>query len=148
MNKAIKNKIRILSSDDEKIDNSFIIGLTKALNSARFSSCHYSEVEINILLMTANSFKKEIDKNLEEKGLNYLKKLIRKDGEPRLNKGLGKREVEIIRNFKRFLFVGVIDASDGRGHAHTPLWRVEAKGNRSFTYYADPLDYFKITIVR
>lgn len=58
------------------------------------------------------------------KGLNWLRSLLKKNGEPKAGQSLGYREIEIIRNLKPedFSFKGFYDAGNGWHHCFVPLY--------------------------
>lgn len=60
------------------------------------------------------------------KGLAWLKRLLKKDGTPRNNSGLGYREAEIIKSAtpEDFLFCGFYDCGRYGFHNFTPLYDV------------------------
>ena len=60
------------------------------------------------------------------KGLQWLKSLIKKDGEPKAGQNLGYREIEIIKNAKPedFSFVCFYDAGNGWHRNYIPVYNV------------------------
>lgn len=66
-----------------------------------------------------------LDEEWANKGLNWLKSLIKKNGEPKAGQNLGYREIEIIKTAtpEDFTFIGFYDA--GRYFRnYIPLYRV------------------------
>lgn len=60
------------------------------------------------------------------KGLKWLKSLIKKNGEPKAGQNLGYREIEIIKNATAsdFTFVYFYDAGNCFYHYYTPVYNV------------------------
>ena len=60
------------------------------------------------------------------KGLNWLKSLIKKNGEPKAGQSLGYREIEIIKTAKpsEFSFVCFYDAGNGWYRNYLPVYNV------------------------
>lgn len=60
------------------------------------------------------------------KGLQWLKSLIKKNGEPKAGQSLGYREIEIIKNAtpKDFTFVCFYDAGNGWHRNYIPVYNV------------------------
>ena len=60
------------------------------------------------------------------KGLNWLKSLIKKNGEPKAGQNLGYREIEIIKNATAsdFTFVCFYDAGNSFYHYYVPVYNV------------------------
>lgn len=65
-----------------------------------------------------------IDAEWALKGLNWLRSLLKKNGEPKAGQPLGYREIEIIRNLKPedFSFKGFYDAGNGWRRYFVPLY--------------------------
>lgn len=66
----------------------------------------------------------EIDAEWALKGLNWLRSLLKKNGEPKAGQSLGYREIKIIRNLKPedFSFKGFYDAGNRQYHCFVPLY--------------------------
>lgn len=60
------------------------------------------------------------------KGLQWLKSLLKKNGEPKAGQNLGYREIEIIKTAKasEFSFVCFYDAGNGRYRNYVPVYNV------------------------
>ena len=60
------------------------------------------------------------------KGLQWLKSLLKKNGEPKAGQNLGDREIEIIKTAKpsEFSFVCFYDAGNGRYRNYLPVYNV------------------------
>lgn len=65
-----------------------------------------------------------IDAEWALKGLEWLRSLLKKNGEPKAGQSLGYREIEIIRNLKPedFSFKGFYDAGNGWHRCFVPLY--------------------------
>ena len=68
------------------------------------------------------------------KGINWLKSLIKKNGEPKAGQNLGFREIEIIKTAKpsEFSFVCFYDAGNGWFRNYIPVYNVA--GREYFVY--------------
>ena len=68
------------------------------------------------------------------KGLHWLKSLIKKNGEPKAGQSLGYREIEIIKSAKpsEFSFVCFYDAGNGWFRNYLPVYNVA--GMEYFVY--------------
>ena len=68
------------------------------------------------------------------KGLHWLKSLIKKNGEPKAGQNLGYREIEIIKSAKpsEFSFVCFYDAGNGWFRNYLPVYNVA--GMEYFVY--------------
>ena len=68
------------------------------------------------------------------KGIQWLKSLIKKDGEPKAGQNLGYREIEIIKSAKpsEFSFVCFYDAGNGWFRNFVPVYNVA--GMEYFVY--------------
>lgn len=66
----------------------------------------------------------KIDAEWALKGLNWLRSLLKKNGEPKAGQSLGYREIEIIRSLKPedFSFKGFYDAGNGWHRCFVPLY--------------------------
>lgn len=66
----------------------------------------------------------KIDAEWALKGLNWLRSLLKKNGEPKAGQSLGYREIEIIRSLKPedFSFKGFYDAGNGWYRCFVPLY--------------------------
>lgn len=66
----------------------------------------------------------EIDAEWALKGLNWLRSLLKKNGEPKAGQSLGYREIKIIRSLKPedFSFKGFYDAGNGWHRCFVPLY--------------------------
>ena len=60
------------------------------------------------------------------KGIKWLKSLLKKNGEPKAGQSLGYREIEIIKNAtpEDFTFVCFYDAGNGRYRNYLPVYNV------------------------
>lgn len=65
-----------------------------------------------------------IDAEWALKGLEWLRSLLKKNGEPKAGQSLGYREIEIIRSLKPedFSFKGFYDAGNGWHRCFVPLY--------------------------
>ena len=61
-----------------------------------------------------------------EKGLKWLKSLLKKNGEPKAGQNLGEREIEIIKTAtaSNFTFVCFYDAGNSFYHYYIPVYNV------------------------
>ena len=66
----------------------------------------------------------KIDAEWALKGLNWLRSLLKKNGEPKAGQSLEYREIEIIRSLKPedFSFKGFYDAGNGWHRCFVPLY--------------------------
>ena len=114
----------------------------KTTNSTIFENIHergYME-EREMLLMKSRSNKAQKDLFLYDefseyiplsedwanKGLQWLKSLLKKNGEPKAGQNLGYREIEIIKNAtaEDFSFVCFYDAGNRFYHNYLPVYNV------------------------
>lgn len=67
-----------------------------------------------------------LDEEWANKGLNWLKSLIKKNGEPKAGQNLGYREIEIIKTATPadFTFVCFYDAGNGWFRNYVPVYNV------------------------
>lgn len=114
----------------------------KTTNNTIFENIHkrgYME-EREMLLLKSRSNKAQKDLFLYDefseyiplseewanKGLNWLKSLIKKNGEPKAGQNLGFREIEIIKTATAsdFTFVCFYDAGNSFYHYYVPVYNV------------------------
>ena len=114
----------------------------KTLNDKIFENIHkrgYME-EREMLLLKSRSNKAQKDlfqydefngyiplsEEWANKGLKWLKSLLKKNGEPKAGQNLGFREIEIIKNATAsdFKFVCFYDAGNGFYHNYLPVYNV------------------------
>ena len=67
-----------------------------------------------------------LSKEWANKGLNWLKSLLKKNGEPKAGQSLGYREIEIIKNAtpSDFSFVCFHDVGNGFYYNYVPVYNV------------------------
>ena len=67
-----------------------------------------------------------VDSESGEKGLLWLKSLIKRDGEPKANVSLGYREIDIIQNasINDFIFNGFYDSGNRYFKNFKPIYRL------------------------
>lgn len=68
----------------------------------------------------------KLDEEWANKGLNWLKSLIKKNGEPKAGQNLGYREIEIIKTAEAsdFTFVCFYDAGNRWNRYYIPVYNV------------------------
>ena len=68
----------------------------------------------------------KLDEEWTNKGLNWLKSLIKRNGEPKAGQNLGYREIEIIKTATAsdFTFVCFYDAGNRFYHNYLPVYNV------------------------
>lgn len=68
----------------------------------------------------------KIDEEWSNKGLQWLKSLLKKNGEPKAGQNLGHREIEIIKSAKPsdFTFVSFIDTGNGWFRHYEPVYNI------------------------
>lgn len=68
----------------------------------------------------------KIDEEWSNKGLQWLKSLLKKNGEPKAGQNLGRREIEIIKSAKPsdFTFVCFYDNGNGWYRHYVPVYNV------------------------
>jgi hypothetical protein len=106
-------------------------------------SCGVEFTSLKEILIDTLDFNYDITKEQTKKGLNYLFKIaFKKDGSLRETKvyPFGVREVEVLRNFSHFKFVG-IERQNWNSYfdeyqASSPVYRVVSKNGTSFEYVA------------
>ena len=111
-----------------------IRGFIKLLNAIRFKETQRDEQAEN-LKNSMGTY--PITKEQTKKGINYLRtRYFKLNGEPRKSCPFREREIHVIRNFKRFLFVGVYEEYNdyGYGPFYHPIYRVIAKDGSTFEY--------------
>lgn len=81
-----------------------------------------------------------ITREHSDKGIAWLRKLCFKlNGDPRKNPPLGTRELDIVRRFKRFTWVGVYNTQEHFENwngckSYVPVWRTYDKAGNYFDY--------------
>lgn len=76
--------------------------------------------------LDAEGYGIRLDEEWANKGRNWLKSLIKKDGEPKAGQNLGYREIEIIKTAtpEDFSFVCFYDAGNSFHHYYIPVYNV------------------------
>lgn len=76
--------------------------------------------------LDADGYGIPIDEEWASKGLNWLKSLIKKNGEPKAGQNLGYREIEIIKTAEAsdFTFVCFYDTGNGWYRYYIPVYNV------------------------
>ena len=90
--------------------------LKKRSNAAQHDLFNYDSFSEYILL----------SEEWAEKGLKWLKSLLKKNGEPKAGQSLGYREIEIIKTATAsdFTFVCFYDAGNSFYHSYLPVYNV------------------------
>ena len=114
----------------------------KTINNTIFENIHergyMTEKEMLLLKSRSNKAQKDLfqydefseyiplSEEWANKGLQWLKSLIKKSGEPKAGQNLGDREVEIIKTAKpsEFSFVCFYDAGNGWFRNFVPVYNV------------------------
>lgn len=118
-----------------------IMALCWALNgSKRVDLTDFERAKLRELVECKDA--RPITRELTKVGLEWLRRIgFKKNGEPRQSKSqpFGDRELDIIRNFARFAWVGIYNTQEHFGNyngakSYTPIWRVYAKDGTSFDY--------------
>ena len=114
----------------------------KTTNNTIFENIHergyMTEREMLLLKSRSNKAQKDLfqydefseyvplSEDWSNKGLQWLKSLIKKNGEPKAGQSLGYREIEIIKSAKpsEFSFVCFYDAGNGWYRNYLPVYNV------------------------
>ena len=114
----------------------------KTTNNTIFENIHergyMTEKEMLLLKSRSNKAQKDIfqydnfsdyvpmSEEWANKGLHWLKSLLKKNGEPKAGQNLGDREIEIIKNANAsdFTFVCFYDAGNCFNHYYIPVYNV------------------------
>ncbi len=120
-----------------------IKALCWALNGVKAANLGADDREELRALLDARE-ERPITREHAAKGIEWLRRLTFKaNGEVRQSKSMpfDKREVGIIRNFKRFTWVGVFNTQEHFGNfngckSYVPVWRTYAKDGSYFDYVA------------
>ena len=114
----------------------------KTTNNTIFENIHergyMTEKEMLLLKSRSNKAQKDLfqydefseyiplSEEWSNKGLKWLKSLIKKNGEPKAGQSLGYREIEIIKTAKpsEFSFVCFYDAGNGWYRNYLPVYNV------------------------
>ena len=114
----------------------------KTTNSTIFENIHergyMTEKEMLLLKSRSNKAQKDLfqydefseyvplSEEWANKGIQWLKSLIKKNGEPKSGQNLGDREIEIIKTAKpsEFSFVCFYDAGNGWYRNYLPVYNV------------------------
>ena len=114
----------------------------KTTNNTIFENIHergyMTEKEMLLLKSRSNKAQKDLfaydefseyiplSEEWSNKGLKWLKSLIKKNGEPKAGQNLGYREIEIIKNATAddFTFVCFYDAGNGWYRNYIPVYNV------------------------
>lgn len=83
----------------------------------------------------------DLTKEQQRKGIQFLTKThFRKDGTQRKSSKLTPEQLDVIKNFSHFLFVGLEHETfaNGTGINAIPLYRTVAKDGTYFDYSVDP----------
>ena len=109
-----------------------ILLLKRRSNEARADVCAQCGMYDNAAFEDAGGLSLTAEQGA--KGLAWLKKLLRKDGQPRYNSGLGYREADIIKSATPadFLFLGLHDVGGRYFSNFVPLYSVGG-----MDYYCD-----------
>lgn len=114
-----------------------INALCSLLNGRKASAC--DELERRQLLeLVDDRAERPITKEHSAQGLDWLRRTAFKlNGEPRLRCPFGEREQRIIKTFRRFAWVGLIDIGQPLrlGRPFRPVWRAFGAGGQYFDYY-------------
>ena len=114
----------------------------KKTNNTIFENIHergyMTEREMLLLKSRSNKAQKDIfqyeefseyvplSEEWSNKGLQWLKSLLKKDGEPKAGQNLGHRKIEIIKTATAsdFKFAGFYDAGNGWHRNYVPVYNV------------------------
>ena len=116
----------------------------KTTNNTIFENIHergyMTEREMLLLKSRSNKAQKDLfdyeidtdgygiplDEEWANKGLQWLKSLVKKNGEPKAGQNLGDREIEIIKAAKAedFTFVCFFDAGNGWYRNYVPVYNI------------------------
>ena len=114
----------------------------KTTNATIFENIHergyMTEREMLLLKSRSNKAQKDLfnydefneytplSEEWANKGLQWLKSLLKKNGEPKSGQSLGEREIEIIKTATAsdFTFVCFYDAGNGFYHNYLPVYNV------------------------
>ena len=114
----------------------------KTTNNTIFENIHergyMTEREMLLLKSRSNKAQKDLflydefneyiplSEEWAEKGLKWLKSLLKKNGEPKAGQNLGEREIEIIKTAtaSNFTFVCFYDAGNGWHRNYLPVYNV------------------------
>ena len=114
----------------------------KTTNTTIFENIHergyMTEKEMLLLKSRSNKAQKDLfqydnfsdyvplSEEWSNKGLKWLKSLLKKNGEPKAGQNLGDREIEIIKSAKpsEFSFVCFYDAGNGWYRNYLPVYNV------------------------
>ena len=114
----------------------------KTTNNTIFENIHergyMTEKEMLLLKSRSNKKKKDLfqydefseyiplSEDWANKGIQWLKSLLKKNGEPKAGQNLGYREIEIIKSAKpsEFSFVCFYDAGNGWYRNYIPVYNV------------------------
>ena len=114
----------------------------KTTNNTIFENIHergyMTEKEMLLLKSRSNKAQKDLfqydefseyiplSEEWANKGLKWLKSLLKKNGEPKAGQNLGYREIEIIKTAKpsEFSFVCFYDAGNGWNRNYIPVYNV------------------------
>ena len=114
----------------------------KTTNNTIFENIHergyMTEKEMLLLKSRSNKAQKDLfqydefseyvplSEDWSNKGLKWLKSLLKKNGEPKAGQNLGFREIEIIKSAKQseFSFVCFFDAGNGWYRNYIPVYNV------------------------
>jgi hypothetical protein len=145
MNKKIYDKYsKIL--EQKTITESEIIYLRKALNvSLNYVNEDYMYAKE--LLFKSSEKPRSLSPEHTQKGIEYLnKKLFRLNGQLRRLKvnPFSEREIGIIKNFKKFLFVGLYNNSDNMRKNYVAVYRCVAKNGEWFDYTGVIFDIIRV----
>lgn len=120
-----------------------ILAFGKLLNSMRFSGEARKKQTYELYDLLNDRIENSgyaITKEQSEFGIQWLRELVfTKTGKARRSKAsdsFTEEDLEVIRNFKRFEFVGFHEDWTGYNSRYTPIYRCIGKDGAYFDYYA------------